>query len=493
VRESLGQKIEISPPESGGAERALPSRRAFIAQNTAALVGYLVALTSCGKKEQPPAVAPELPKLATRCPQIFSGLPKLPMDAHNERVIAACADSTLRTTENFKLAEGLEIARNEIGTCAYKVQPGDSIAAIVQKLCATREFSYLRSHSAISFNAQGEFEKCIKIRSFNISSEDLRAGSWIPIPGPENSRIIPDRNFMNYAFRALELMTHHPKYGSKITELITNFGSRELLCTVFAIAKQESGLSGKEIGSCELHRYEPHHNAFSYSHFHVLNVDAGRAAFQNLGLTGLRCSHPINGVQLCLAFFLEKTGGDLGRYLPLPGRLEEFAVFYNGAHWKKINPHYIENIAKYYAEGHATLEQSNGKLPVSGQDRSLQQFIETYDPSIPEVQRPVVVPLTNNKVSQPAPGYTVKAGDSLNQALLHSISAAQGEFPAGPQVVDSIAASLTSQLDQMFGKPFIFPGDHISFRLQSPQELAYPTWHIGVTRKGRAYYFPVPK
>ena len=491
MRESPVQKLEQKAGSSVDGGTTLPTRRAFIAQNTAALLGYLGVLTSCGKKETPTAVTPELPKLLTRCPQIFSGLPSHAMDAHNELVIAACSDSALRTTTVIKLAPDIEIARNEIGVSAYKVKAGDSVAGIIQKLSATEEFAYLKSHAGISFNKEGQFEKCIKIRSFNIQSEDLRVGDWIPIPGPESSRIIPDQNFMNYAFRALELMTKHPKYGPQIKELIATFGSRELLCTVFAIAKQESGLAGKQIGSCELHRYEPHYKAFSYSHFHVLNVDAGKAALQNLKLTGPRCAHPINGVQLCLAFLIEKSRGYVAQYLPLPTKLEHFATVYNGANWKKINPHYVDNIAKYYQEGVATLAKTNGKLPAAGQDRSLEQFVEMYDPSKSEVDASKEQPLAEIEEPVASPGYTVQAGDTLNKAILNSISASQGEFSHGPQVVDSLAASLTSQLDQTFGKPFIYPGDHLSFQLHSPSELIYPTWHIGIKRKGREYLFPL--
>lgn len=119
---------------------------------------------------------------------------------------------------------------------------------------------------------------------------------------------------------------------------------------MLAIAKQESG--GKPIGQFELHRWEPHQSAFSFSLFHVLMKGAGMRARQHLDMTEGQLYHPKNAAKLFLAFLCEKSRKgklcDPERFFPLMKNLNSFARFYNGAAWKRINPHYTRHLRKYY-------------------------------------------------------------------------------------------------------------------------------------------------
>lgn len=237
-----------------------------------------------------------------------------------------------------KLPNG-ETVFEDIGALTfYKVEKGDSITGIREKLSKYKRFSYLKTLSKS------------KIKSFNVPQKSLRPGMLIPIPLDEEDRSITDAQFAHYCNDAIDEMAQDSRYGDMISKIIQKTSKREILRVMLAIAKQESG--GKPIGQFELHRWEPHQRAFLFSLFHVLMRGAGMKARQNLDMTEGQLYHPKNAAKLFLAFLCEKSRRGRScnpeRFFPLMENLNSFARFYNGAAWRRINPHYTRNLRKYY-------------------------------------------------------------------------------------------------------------------------------------------------
>ncbi len=251
-------------------------------------------------------------------------------------------------TAGYEKIEGDKAIIKDSGIYFYRVVKGDSIQKIKHTLANFRpEFAYLID-PANSDN---------KNTSFNIPNESLRIGEWIPIP--KKTRELNDKQFANYCFEAIKLMEINLEYGTKIKELVDQIGEDELIATMIAIAKQESG--GKPLGQFVFHRWEPTKKTFSFSILHVMDRGAGIIARRKLGLSKGQLYHPQNAARLFLAFLIEKTKPmrkKPSNYLPLSKNLEKFVAFYNGKKWKNFNPNYANKLNHYYKEAIAML---NGK------------------------------------------------------------------------------------------------------------------------------------
>lgn len=231
------------------------------------------------------------------------------------------------------LANG-EVIFEDIGLTFYKVQKGDTISEIRERLSKYPEWAYLEHQTN-------------KLESFNIPATKLLAGMWLPIPMESKDRHLTDEQFETYAALGISDMRHDDVYGERVEKIIDASSEEEILAIIYAIAKQESG--GLPLGQFELHRWEPHRRAFSFSMFHVMMEGAGLKARRNLDLTEGQLYHPRNATKIMIGFLIEK-GFKAEGYLPFDDHLEKFARFYNGGNWKKTNPHYVENVGSYYAD-----------------------------------------------------------------------------------------------------------------------------------------------
>ena len=246
-----------------------------------------------------------------------------------------------------KLPNG-EVVFKDIGALIfYRVEKGDTIQLINEKLSKYKQFEHLKTASKR------------KIKFFNVPQRSLTPGMLIPIPLAEEDRAISDEQFVNYCNDAIDDLLLDKEYGHAIMKIIKKSSKKELLTVMLAIAKQESG--GKPIGQFELHRWEPHQSAFSFSVFHILMKGPGIKARKNLNLTEGQLYHPKNAAKLFLAFLCEKSkegnGCNPEKFFPMMSNLEKIARFYNGKAWKRINPNYTKNLSRYYQESKRILTQ----------------------------------------------------------------------------------------------------------------------------------------
>lgn len=247
-----------------------------------------------------------------------------------------------RQKRRTKLKGGEEIFQ-DVGLTFYLVKPGDTLSEIRQRLSRYPQYAHLG-------------EQRYKLDSFNIPPRKLRAHMWIPIPMEEADRHLTEAQFIHYAGDAIDELRDHEAYGDDLARILVHVSERELIATMYAIAKQEGG--GKPLGQFELHRWEAHQQAFSFSYFHVLMKGPGLTARRKLNLTEGQLYHPHNAVKLFIGFLVEKSAENrkqADRFFPLPDHMKEFAVFYNGRRWETTNPHYIENVTRYYEEALAHL------------------------------------------------------------------------------------------------------------------------------------------
>lgn len=221
----------------------------------------------------------------------------------------------------------------------YKVQKGDTVTKIRDKLARFKEFAYLDCLNLYN-----------SLSSFNIQSVDLTDGAWIPIPLPEKQRSFSEKDFLIDCEAAVVELKKDENYGEFIDAILAKVSLEELTATMFAVAKVESG--GKPLGQFAFHRYEPGHKQFSYTIFHILNEHAGLRARKNLKLTLGQANHPKNAAKLFLAYLIEKFQKKKDKILlafPLKENAEYFATYYNGAGWKVDNKGYPDKLRKYYA------------------------------------------------------------------------------------------------------------------------------------------------
>lgn len=244
-----------------------------------------------------------------------------------------------RKKRTQQLENGATVFR-DVGLLFYKVRRGDTLSGIRTSLSRVPEFSYLRSQPD-------------KIESFNIPALELVKDMWIPIPLENKDRYLTDEQFTRYAARSISELRSHDRYGKFVGEILKEVSVKELLATLVAIAKQEAG--GQPIGRYELHRWEPRYNVFSFSLFHVLMDGPGLEARRNLNKSEGQLYHPQNASDLVIAYMKEK-GADADDFFPLDKHATNFARFYNGKGWKKINPKYVRNILSFYSDAKEMIE-----------------------------------------------------------------------------------------------------------------------------------------
>ncbi len=276
--------------------------------------------------------------------------------------VIALDDDAFREVENGEFSEEErrlrtetlehgEVIFHDIGLDFYEVVPGDTVASIKEKLTKYPQYSYLKKQNR-------------RLVSFNIDDKDLLDAREIPIPQKNAERIISDEDFSEYARRAIHEMKLNPEYRDGINHILKIISEKDLIASLAAIAKQESGK--EHIGDFEQHLYQPTHHAFSYSYFHILDEGEGLEARQKLQLTRGQTYNPVNAAKLCLAFLIEKSGNSdakLRSILPLEKHADEFASFYNGQDWKTANPLYASNIIDYQADAREKLMHTRPSPP----------------------------------------------------------------------------------------------------------------------------------
>lgn len=246
------------------------------------------------------------------------------------------------------LARG-EVIFHDIGLDFYRVQKGDTISGIRQRLARYPKYAYVASQNG-------------KMNSFNIPQRRLQLGLLIPIPMEDQYRHMTDEQFAGYCSAALAEMRVHTHYGPLLAPILKKVSETEVIAAMVAVAKQESG--GRPLGQFEWHRWEPHHRRFSFSIFHILMEGPGLQARRTLDFTEGQVYHPKNAGKLFLAFLVEKEKAvrrlnpnavRLEHYFPLNVNAPDFAVFYNGQGWSKWNPGYVTQIRGYYEQAVAMM------------------------------------------------------------------------------------------------------------------------------------------
>lgn len=238
--------------------------------------------------------------------------------------------------ERMETLEHGEVIFHDIGLDFYEMTPEDtSVLGIKAKLAKYPQYSYLTKQNR-------------RLVSFNVSDEDLPNVKEIPIPQKNAERRVSDEDFSRYAHRAIAELKLDPAYKAGLERILRKVSEDELVASMIAVAKQESGK--EHIGDFEQHLYQANQHTFSYSYYHVLDNGAGLRARQHLEMTRGQTYHPLNASKLFLAFLIEKSQDSetkLGSLFPLDQHAEAFAVFYNGKYFK---PEYTENLREYYTK-----------------------------------------------------------------------------------------------------------------------------------------------
>lgn len=213
------------------------------------------------------------------------------------------------------------ILKHDIGLTFYRVQKGDTLYGIKQKLAKFPAYSYVKNLSKSS------------ITSFNIPDNVLHCDTWIPLPplhspveGIDNAKMIENIRL------AIKEMKTNPVYGPLLVDLLRTTSVDQIVLMMMTCAKTES--SNKDFDRLALFRYENGHKCFSYSVFHILMDDAGLKARQNLGMTEGQTLLPKNSAKLFLAFLMQKSPNGFQKLFPVDKHIDQFATFYNGD-WKR--------------------------------------------------------------------------------------------------------------------------------------------------------------
>jgi hypothetical protein len=268
----------------------------------------------------------------------------------------------------------------DVGCVFIYVNPGDTLGGIRNRLSSLDEFSYL------------EDMRGPKDTQFNVPATKVQAHDWIPIPLEQTDRMISNGDFVDYCKLGLNDIKAHPKYGPYFRE-VARLGvtDDDLLVLMLTVAKIESG--GKPLGTNSLHRYEPHHNSFSFSHFHILMKGAGDDAQMALQMGEGQSYHPRNGAKLFLAFVVEKfldrsitdvedVAARMKKFLPLDGNYEAFSRFYNG----NAPDSYIRDLERHHLESKGEFE--NGFPEISIPERAEFYRLEMEARDVRIYQRP---------------------------------------------------------------------------------------------------------
>lgn len=298
-----------------------------------------------------------------------------------------------REKRTVRLRNG-SVLFKDVGMSFYQVQAGDTLSSIRAELSQLPEYAFLK-------------DQRVKTESFNIPARELQAGMWLPIPIENEDRHVTDEQFTVYASKAIDDMRSDPHYGSYVREVLSIISERELLATMIAVAKQESG--GVPIGQLELHRWEPPYNSFSFSIFHILMEKdrsgmpgPGLAARRKLNFSEGQVYHPYNAVKLFFGYLKEKRAKP-ANYFPITKYAKSFASLYNGSKWHIINPNYVRNILNYFKRALSMLATLEDKRDL---DDVVYETDEPTDEPIKTVEaptRPKNKPLKGSQTPQTSP------------------------------------------------------------------------------------------
>lgn len=287
-----------------------------------------------------PSFSPEVEDVLRRIGFSNSGDTVFDFDPDFFKVITRNGNFTTEERARRTQPLGNSTVFRDVGLLFYKVKKGDTLYGIRNSLSNLPEFSYLKDQPR-------------KIESFNIPPLELVANMLIPIPLENKERYLTDEQFAKYATRSISVLRRHDRYGKFIDEILKKATVQELLATMVAIAKQEAG--GEPIGRYELHRWEPAHNVFSFSLFHVLMKGPGLDARRHLNKSEGQLYHPQNASDLVIAYLREKDD-DSYKLFPIDEHAEDFARFYNGKGWRRVNPNYVRNILGFYSDAKEMIE-----------------------------------------------------------------------------------------------------------------------------------------
>ena len=88
----------------------------------------------------------------------------------------------------------------------------------------------------------------------------------VPVPLDRAETIVSQKELIQASMDAVDVIKSHPKYGDFVTTLENDLGRNHLMKLMLVFADKES-----DMGNTQLHRFEPHHDAYSYSLFHILD------------------------------------------------------------------------------------------------------------------------------------------------------------------------------------------------------------------------------
>lgn len=154
-----------------------------------------------------------------------------------------------------------------------KVKAGQTLGEVHRALQQDERFAYLNNDSY-------DPSKSGNVFGWNIKSGVLQPGMLVPVPLDRAETLITQKAFIQSSGEAVDAIKSHPTYGNFVTWLEKDLGRNHLMKIMVVFASKES-----DMGSTQLHRFEPHHQAYSYSLFHILDEWPWRAALQWLWFT----------------------------------------------------------------------------------------------------------------------------------------------------------------------------------------------------------------
>lgn len=201
--------------------------------------------------------------------------------------------NVMNKVENYKNIK----LRKDWALTFYKVEPGDTINSIRNKISKLKWYEYLcRSEYDITSERN--------IRWFNIPSNQLKAGIEIPLPIDSNKRVIPKSHFKVLAKMAINLMEKDKTYWESVKKIKKSVWIDKMAKIMVWFAQQES-----KLWEFELHRWEESKQDFSYWYFHILFNKGypGEKAAKNMNITKWTSCTPLKSCKLFIWYCCERA------------------------------------------------------------------------------------------------------------------------------------------------------------------------------------------
>lgn len=225
-----------------------------------------------------------------------------------------------------------EIYKDPFSTVYFrKVKSGQTLGEVHRALQNDSRFAYLKNDSY-------DPSKSWNVFGWNIKSGVLQPWMLVPVPLDRAETIVSQKELIQASMDAVDAIKSHPKYGEFVTTLENDLGRNHLMKLMLVFADKES-----DMGNTQLHRFEPHHDAYSYSLFHILDEWPGHDALEWLWLTEADVmSDPTKAGQRFRAFWFEKfhdlkNNKNFGKYYDNPSKffakknLKTCGKLYNGS------------------------------------------------------------------------------------------------------------------------------------------------------------------